>query len=86
MLTRTLARRWGRDGIRVNAIAPGWISTDMNANVRQDAEATAKIADSAALGRWGLPDEIAGAAVYLASSAASYASGGCIVIDGGQMA
>ena len=86
MLTRTLARRWGRHGIRVNAIAPGWISTDMNATVRQDAEATAQIADSTALGRWGRPHEIAGAAVYLASSASSYATGGCIVIDGGQMA
>lgn len=85
-LTRTLARRWGRDGIRVNAIAPGWIRTDMNTTVQQDPEAEAQIAEAASLGRWGLPHEIAGAAVYLASSASSYATGACIVIDGGSMA
>ncbi len=85
-LTRTLARHWGGDGIRVNAIAPGWIRTDMNITVQEDEKAAREIADATALGRWGLPHEIAGAAVYLASPAASYATGGCIVIDGGYMA
>ena len=85
-LTRTLARRWGREGIRVNAIAPGWIRTDMNTTIQQDAKEVTRIADTSALGRWGLPHEIAGAAVYLASSASSYATGGCVVIDGGSMA
>ena len=85
-LTRTLARQWGGDGIRVNAIAPGWIRTDMNITVQQDEKAAAEIASTSALGRWGLPHEIAGAVVYLASSASSYATGGCVVVDGGYMA
>ena len=85
-LTRTLARQWGGDGIRVNAVAPGWVRSDMNITVQQDEKAAEAIAQRAALGRWGLPHDIAGAVVYLVSPASSYATGGCIVIDGGSMA
>ena len=85
-LTRTLALHWGGDGIRVNAIAPGWVRTDMNLTVQQDAAAAAEIADSSPLKRWGATHEIAGAAVYLASSAASFTTGSCVVADGGFMA
>jgi NAD(P)-dependent dehydrogenase (short-subunit alcohol dehydrogenase family) len=85
-LTRTLAIHWGADGIRANAVAPGWTRTDMNISVQQDADAAAEIANSAALNRWGEPREIAGAVVYLASPAASFTTGTCIVADGGFMA
>ena len=84
-LTRTLARRWG-GSVRVNCIAPGWIRTDMNISVQQNPQAAEKVAEASALGRWGLPHDVAGAVVYLVSPASSYATGGCIVVDGGSMA
>ena len=84
-LTRTLGREWG-PGIRVNGIAPGWTRTDMNVSVQQDPEASAEIEDAAALKRWGTPDDIAGAAVYLASPAASFVTGTCLLVDGGFIA
>lgn len=85
-LTRTLAIHWGSDGIRVNALAPGWVRTDMNIAVQQNEEAARQIAGEAALGRWGEPHEMAGAAVFLASPAASFVTGSCLVADGGFMA
>ncbi len=85
-LTRTLAVHWGSDGIRVNALAPGWVRTDMNIAVQKDEAAAAGIAASAPLNRWGETHEMAGAAVYLASPAASFTTGTCLVADGGFMA
>jgi NAD(P)-dependent dehydrogenase (short-subunit alcohol dehydrogenase family) len=85
-LTRTLAVQWGADGIRVNAVAPGWIRTDMNIAVQKDAKVSAGIAERTALKRWGEAHEVAGAVIYLTSPAAGYATGGCIVVDGGYMA
>lgn len=85
-LTRTLAREWGPSGIRVNGIAPGWTRTDMNVSVQQDPEMSRQVADTAALKRWGTPDDIAGAAVYLASPAAGFVTGACILVDGGFIA
>ena len=85
-LTRTLAVHWGADGIRVNALAPGWVRTDMNIAVQKDEAAAAEIAGSAPLNRWGETHEMAGAAVYLASPAASFTTGTCLVADGGFMA
>lgn len=85
-LTRTLALHWGADGIRVNALAPGWVRTDMNITVQRDEEAARKIAGEAALNRWGEPHEMAGAVVFLASPAASFVTGSCLVADGGFMA
>ncbi|MEE8285005.1 MAG: SDR family oxidoreductase [Alphaproteobacteria bacterium] len=76
----------GGDGIRVNAVAPGWIRTDKNIAVQKDEKAAAEIAHDSALGRWGLPHEVAGAVVYLASPASGYATGSCVVVDGGFMA
>ena len=84
-LTRTLGREWG-PGVRVNGIAPGWTRTDMNVSVQQDPDASAEIEDAAALKRWGTPDDIAGAAVYLASPAASFVTGACLLVDGGFIA
>ena len=85
-LTRTLAIHWGPDGIRANAVAPGWVRTDMNIAVQQDPAAAAAIAGDAALNRWGETHEIAGAVIYLASPAASFTTGTCVVADGGFMA
>jgi len=85
-LTRTLAREWGPRGIRVNGLAPGWTRTDMNIGVQQDPEASREIEDAAALKRWGAPEDVAGAAVYLASPAASFVTGACLLVDGGFIA
>lgn len=85
-LTRTLAREWGPRGIRVNGLAPGWTRTDMNVGVQQDPDASREIEEAAALKRWGAPEDIAGAAVYLASPAASFVTGACLLVDGGFIA
>ena len=85
-LTRTLAREWGPRGIRVNGLAPGWTRTDMNIGVQQDPDASREIEEIAALKRWGTPQDIAGAAVYLASPAASFVTGTCLLVDGGFIA
>lgn len=85
-LTRTLAREWGPQGIRVNGLAPGWTRTDMNVGIQQDPEASRQIEEAAALKRWGAPEDIAGAAVYLASPAASFVTGTCLLVDGGFIA
>lgn len=85
-LTRTLAREWGPQGIRVNGLAPGWTRTDMNITVQQDPAASRDIEEAAALKRWGTPEDIAGAALYLASPAASFVTGACLLVDGGFIA
>ena len=85
-LTKSLAVQWAPDGIRVNAIAPGATRTDMNITVQQDEVASSRVEARVPMGRWGLPHEIAGSAVYLASSAASYTTGICIPVDGGDTA
>lgn len=85
-LTRTLAREWGPQGIRVNGLAPGWTRTDMNIAIQQDPEASRQVEEAAALKRWGAPEDIAGAAVYLASPAASFVTGACLLVDGGFIA
>lgn len=85
-LTRTLAREWGPLGIRLNGLAPGWTRTDMNIGIQQDPDASRGIEEATALKRWGAPEDIAGAAVYLASPAASFVTGTCLLVDGGFIA
>jgi NAD(P)-dependent dehydrogenase (short-subunit alcohol dehydrogenase family) len=85
-LTRTLAVHWGKEGIRVNALAPGWIRTELNQSVQNNEEMEAEIAAESPFNRWGLPHEMAGAAVYLSSPAASFTTGTCVVADGGFLA
>ena len=82
-LTRDLAAEWGRHGIRVNAVAPGWIRTPMTSALQNHAERSAKVLERVPLGRWGEPEDVAGVVVFLASDAAAYVTGCTIPIDGG---
>ncbi|MBN2095838.1 glucose 1-dehydrogenase [Candidatus Peregrinibacteria bacterium] len=83
MLTKTLAAEWAPHGIRVNAICPGVFVTDMTKGLLKDKGFQNMIKASVPLQRSGTPDELAGAAVYLASDAASYTTGHALVVDGG---
>lgn len=82
-LTRSLAIAWAGDGIRVNAIAPGFIVTEQSAKSRRDPEHVARVNARTPLGRWGEPGDIAGTALFLASPAAGFITGACIPVDGG---
>ena len=82
-MTKTLAHELGPAGIRVNAIAPGLVETRLAAAIVENQELLDHVVSRTALGRHAQPDEIAGAAVYLLSEAASYVTGQTIVIDGG---
>jgi NAD(P)-dependent dehydrogenase (short-subunit alcohol dehydrogenase family) len=86
MLTKSLALAWAGDGIRVNAIAPGYIETAINAEGRKDLEHYRRIASRTAFGRWGQPEEIAGAAVFLTMPEAGYITGTMLAVDGGFLA
>src|SRR3954471_7428350 len=85
-LTKSLAVAWADDGIRVNAIAPGWIETPMTVPARADAARNRAILDRTPLGRWGTPDDIVGPALFLASDAARFVTGAVLVVDGGYSA
>lgn len=83
-LTKALSNEWAPDGIRVNAVAPGWIETDMTAGLPPErrAEVDARIP----LGRWGAPEEVAEAVAWLVSPAARYVTGIVLPVDGGYLA
>jgi NAD(P)-dependent dehydrogenase (short-subunit alcohol dehydrogenase family) len=85
-LTKSLAVAWAEDGIRVNAIAPGWIETPMTVPARADAARNRAILDRTPLGRWGTPEDIVGPALFLASDAARFITGAVLVVDGGYSA
>lgn len=82
-LTKSLAIAWAPDGIRVNAVAPGFIVTEQSARARLDAAFVSAIEARTPAGRWGQPEDIAGAVMFLASPAAAFMTGACIAIDGG---
>ena len=85
-LLRTAAVEWGPAGVRVNLIAPGVVDTPLTAQIKAVPEWYAAYADKSMLGRWARPSELAGAVVYLASDAASYATGSVLMVDGGWTA
>ncbi len=82
-LTKSLAIAWADDGIRVNAVAPGFIVTEQSARARSDPAFVAGVTERTPMRRWGLPEDIAGAVQFLASSAASFMTGTCLQVDGG---
>ncbi|WP_330230252.1 glucose 1-dehydrogenase [Nocardia sp. NBC_00508] len=82
-LTRTLAAEWARAGVRVNALAPGWISTDLTRTFVDNARVSDGLMMAVPQGRWGEPSDIAGAAIYLASDSARLITGACLMMDGG---
>jgi len=84
-VTKALANEWGSRGVTVNAIAPGYISTDNTAALRADVDRNASILARIPIGRWGNPDDIASVAVFLASPAARYINGEVLTVDGGWM-
>jgi len=85
MLTQVLAREWGQYKIRVNAIAPGVVKTKLSEALWKDPVKGEEAAKSKALGYIGVPEDIAGAALFLASDASSYVTGEVIVVDGGEL-
>jgi NAD(P)-dependent dehydrogenase (short-subunit alcohol dehydrogenase family) len=82
-LTQVLAQEWGRSGVRVNMVSPGWIRTDVNEAFTSSEQAAAEIAEDVPLGRWGEVDDVVGAVVWLASDAAAYVTGAHVAVDGG---
>lgn len=84
-LTRALANEWSPLGINVNAIAPGYMATDNTAPLRADQERAAAILGRIPAGRWGTPDDLQGAVVFLASGASAYVHGAVLPVDGGWL-
>jgi 2-deoxy-D-gluconate 3-dehydrogenase len=85
-LTKALANEWASKGINVNAIAPGYMATDNTAALRDDPVRSRQILDRIPAARWGEPTDIAGAAIFLCSSASDYVHGHVLAVDGGWLA
>ena len=85
-LTKTLAVEWGRSGVRVNALCPGWTATNLNRAMWDTPDGGASTIVNVPMARWGRVEEMAGPAVFLASDASSFMTGQVLTVDGGQMA
>jgi NAD(P)-dependent dehydrogenase (short-subunit alcohol dehydrogenase family) len=85
-LTRSLAVAWASEGIRVNAVAPGWITTPLTHALHTDPERSAPILARTPMGRWGKPEEVAAAVLFLCSPAAAFITGAILPVDGGYSA
>jgi 2-deoxy-D-gluconate 3-dehydrogenase len=84
-LTKALANEWAKSGVNVNAIAPGYMVTNNTKALRADENRNRQILERIPAGRWGEPDDLAGAAVFLSSAASDYLNGHILVVDGGWM-
>lgn len=84
-ITMTMANEWAQYGINVNAIAPGYMATNNTQALRADKDRSEAILDRIPAGRWGTPDDIMGAAIFLASSASDYVNGFTLAVDGGWL-
>lgn len=85
-LTKALAGKWAADGIRVNAVAPGWIETEMTAGLRADPDRNQPILARTPLNRWGQPEEVGALAAWLLSDEAAFVTGAVYPVDGGYLA
>ncbi len=85
-ITKAMANEWAAYNININAIAPGYMATDNTAALRGDSERNISILDRIPAGRWGTPEDLAGAAIFLASEAANYVNGFTLAVDGGWLA
>ncbi len=85
-LTKAISNEWSKDGICVNAIAPGYMNTPINTKLVADPARSKEILTRIPAGRWGLPEDVGGAAVFLASQASDYIRGAVVPVDGGYLA
>lgn len=85
-LTKALANEWARESINVNAIAPGYMATEVTAEIRADQARSQSMLERIPAGRWGTPEDLKGVVVFLASEAASYLHGTIVPVDGGWLA
>ena len=85
-LTKSLAAAWAQDGIRVNAVAPGWIATELTRPLVEDAARSAPILSRTPMNRWGEPGDVGGAVLFLLSDAARFITGTILPVDGGYLA
>jgi 2-deoxy-D-gluconate 3-dehydrogenase len=85
-LTKALANEWAARNVQVNAIAPGYFRTENTSALQQDETRNRQILERIPAGRWGDPEDLAGAAIFLASPASNYVTGTVLVVDGGWLA
>jgi 2-deoxy-D-gluconate 3-dehydrogenase len=85
-LTKALANEWAARGVQVNAISPGYMATELTQSLQNDPTRSHQILERIPAGRWGSPQDVTGAAVFLTSPASDYISGHILVVDGGWLA